>query len=49
MKIIKDLVPNDSTKLYRYAVLDNNGAETGEYINLGRACADTDTCQCSFV
>ena len=34
MKIIKDLVPNDSTKLYRYAVLDNNGAETGEYINL---------------
>ena len=34
MKIIKDLVPNDSAKLYRYAVLDNNGAETGEYINL---------------
>lgn len=34
MKIIKDLVPNDSKKLYRYAVLDNNGAETGEYINL---------------
>lgn len=34
MKIIKDLVPNDSKKLYRYAILDNNGAETGEYINL---------------
>ena len=30
MKIIKDLVPNDSTRLYRYAVLENNGAETGD-------------------
>ena len=34
MKIIKDLVPKDGTKLFRYAVVDDAGNETGEYLNL---------------
>ncbi len=34
MKIIKDLVPKDGTKLFRYAIVDDTGNETGEYLNL---------------
>lgn len=34
MKIIKDLVPSDSTKLYRYEILNNDGTETGTYTYL---------------
>ena len=31
---VNDLVPADNTKLYRYAVVNNSGVETGEYLFL---------------
>jgi len=34
MKIIKDLVPSDSTKLYRYEILNPDGTGTGTYTYL---------------
>lgn len=34
MKLVKDLVPTDGDKLYRYAVCNAAGEETGEYMYL---------------
>lgn len=34
MKIVKDLVPNDSSKLYRYEIFNADGTSTGTYIFL---------------
>ncbi len=34
MKIIKDLVPNDSSKLYRYEIVNSDGTGTGTYTYL---------------
>ncbi len=34
MKIIKDLVPNDSSKLYRYEIVNSDGTGIGTYTYL---------------
>lgn len=34
MKLVKDLVPSDSTKMYRYEKMNPSGTGTGEYMLL---------------